>query len=82
MKKLKNLFKGLFSKTYTAEDVFTYKPFYYKDINGEPTFIKTNGIKRLKSFRIKAHDLATADNRAYDYIEIKYPDIKKYILFK
>lgn len=82
MKSLKKLFSKIFSKTYTVEDVFVYKPFYYKDENGQPTFIKSKNIKVLKSFKIKAHDLATADNRAYDYIEIKYPEIKKYILFK
>mgnify|MGYP007034232943 CR=1 FL=1 len=82
MKTLKKLFRKIMYPFYTVCDTFTYYPYYYIDANGKPSFIKTRRIKVLKSFKIKAHDQATADNDAYEYINDNYPDKKQYILFR
>lgn len=82
MKTLKKLFKKIMYPFYTVCDTYTYYPYYYIDANGNPTFLKTRKIKVLKSFKIKSHDQATADNEAYDYIESNYKNVKEYILFR
>lgn len=82
MKTLKKLLRKVLCPFYATCDVYVYYPYYYMDNNGNPTFTRTKKIKVLKSFKIESHDQATADNDAYDYLEYKYKDLKKYILFK
>lgn len=82
MRTLKTIFKRILSPFLCLNDTYTYCPYYYIDDNKRPTFVKTRKIKKLKCFTMKAHDQATADNYAYDYLEDKYPGLSKFVLFK